>query len=144
MSAIEPSRLLRSALAVDAAASGMLAMIQILAPYAAARALGIPVEVLVAIGAVLVTYAALLIWLASSAAVAWTAMGLIVVGNAGWSLACIVVAIATPSGLTPLGVAYLLLQAIAVAVLAGAQALGLRRSTTVSSTHSTLAWKEPY
>jgi hypothetical protein len=51
---------------------------------------------------------------------------------------------ASPPALTALGVDYLLLQAFAVVAFAGAQALGLKRSAAVSSTHSTLAWKEPY
>src|SRR4030095_8369521 len=113
MSTIEPGRLLRSALAADAAASGTLAMIQILAPYAAARLLGIPVEVLVAIRDVLAADAALLIWLASSAAVARTAIGLIVVGNIGWSLMCVAIAMASPPALTALGGDYLLFEAFA-------------------------------
>ena len=94
MNYLSPSRLLRTTLAIDAAASGTLALIQLLAPYAVAQLTGLAVELLVATGVLLAAYAALLIRMASSAAVARTLVELVAVGNLGWALTCIVLATA--------------------------------------------------
>jgi hypothetical protein len=53
---------------------------------------------------------------------------IVIVGNSGWALGCVVLAAVHPQ-LTVLGVGYLLLQAVAVAAFAGLQAAGLARST---------------
>ena len=133
MNYLSPSRLLRTSLAIDAAASGTLALIQLLAPYAVAQLTGLAVELLVATGVLLAAYAALLIRMASSTAVARTLVELVAVGNLGWALTCIVLA-------TALG--YLLFQAGAVVAFASAQARGLTRSSPVSQATANLAWKD--
>jgi hypothetical protein len=142
MNYLNPSRLLRAALTIDAAASGTLAMIQVLAPHAAAQFTGLAVELIVVTGVILGGYAALLIRSASSAAIARTLVELIIVGNLGWALACIAAASVLRNDLTPLGVGYLLFQAGAVVAFACTQALGLIRSGPASPTSARLAWKD--
>ncbi len=80
--------------------------------------------------------------MASSAAVARTLIELVVAGNLGWGLACIVLATALGSGLSTIGVGYLLFQAGAVVAFGSAQALGLMRSSPVSQATANLAWKD--
>ena len=142
MNYLSPSPLLRATLTIDAAASGTLALIQLLAPYAIAQFTGLAVELLVSSGVLLAAYAAWLIRIASSAAVARTLAELVVVGNLGWALACIVLATALRSDLSALGVGYLLFQACAVVAFASGQALGLMRSSPVSRASANLAWKD--
>ena len=142
MNHLSPSRLLRASLTIDAAASGTLALIQLLGPYGVAHLTGLAVELLVTTGVLLVAYAAWLIRMASSAAVARTLVELAVVGNLAWALACIVLATALRNDLSTLGVGYLLFQAGAVVAFASAQARGLTRSSAVSQATANLAWKE--
>ena len=142
MNYLNPSQLLRATLTIDAAASGTLALIQILAPYAIAHLTGLAVELLVTTGVLLAAYAALLIRMASSATVARTLVELVAVGNLAWALACIVLATALRHDLSTLGVGYLLFQAGAVVAFASAQARGLTRSSPVSQATANLAWKD--
>jgi hypothetical protein len=142
MNCVTPSGLLRAALAIDAAASGTLALIQILAPHAGARGFGLPIELLVGTGAFLAAYAALLISIAYSSAVSRALVRLVIAGNLGWAFACIALAAVAPTGITAPGVGYLLSQAVAVVAFAFAQALGLRRSEPFAGSGTDLAWKE--
>jgi len=142
MNYLSPSQLLRATLTIDAAASGTLALIQLLGPYAVAHLTGLAVELLVTTGVLLAAYAAWLIRMASSAAVARTLVELVVVDNLARALACIVFATALRNALSALGIGYLLFQAGAAVACAGAQALGLTRSSPVSQQTANLAWKD--
>ena len=136
MNYLNPSRLLRAAMTIDAAASGTLAMIQVLAPHAAAQFTGLAVELIVVTGLILPRS------IRPVTTVPRTLVDLIIAGNLGWALACIAVASALRNDLTTLGVGYLLFQAGAVVAFACAQALGLIRSVPASSTTAKLAWKD--
>ncbi len=57
---------------------------------------------------------------------------LVILGNLAWAMACIALA-ALSSAITPLGIAYLGLQAVAVVVFAALQGAGLERSTRAAS-----------
>lgn len=142
MSYVSPSRLLRAALVIDAACSGALAAVQILAPYAMARWLGLPVEMLVGSSVVLAALAALMIWPAPGVAVARALVGLVVCANLGWCVGCAVLTAIAQAEATALGIGYLLLQAVASVAFAGAQALGLKRSAPAPRVSLHLAWKE--
>ena len=119
--------LLRTALRLDAAASGLLGVVAAAGGAAGllATPLGIPGPWLVGVGAFLVVYALGLVALATPATIppvgAWT----VVVGNAAWVLAG--VAVTVVGGLTVLGTIVVLAQAAAVALLAELQYTGLRR-----------------
>ncbi len=128
-----PSKLLRVAFAIDAAASGTLAIFQILAGAAAAPRLGLSEGLLLGTGLLLAAYAVLLLMLARSAGVPRALVYLIAVGNVGWAVACIALVGLLRADLTLLGVGYLLFQAVAVVSFAGAQALGLKQSRKAQS-----------
>jgi hypothetical protein len=132
---------LRKALAIDAAAAGMIAVLQLLAPHPIARLLGLPVELLVGSGAVLAGWAALLVWLATAGAVSRAALRLVVAGNLLWAIGCAALCAWAVTPPTALGAAYLLLQAAAALVFGIAQAVGLVRSAQPVGRAAGLAWK---
>ena len=120
------SPLLRLALIADAVASGALALLHVAAAAPLAAALALPQPLLAASGAFLLGWAALLARLARrrSPAPAWIAA--VIAGNVLWSAGCLAAPAAgllQPSGL---GMAYLMLQAVAVLVFAALQFVGSR------------------
>ncbi len=128
MKTIEPVRLLKLALYADAAASAALAGAQLMLPSMLAGYLSLPQLLVTETGIFLAGYALLLVYLASARQVWAAAVQVVVVGNVGWAIACMLLAatsIVTPSAL---GVAFLLLQAAAVLVFAWLQQAGLRAS----------------
>jgi hypothetical protein len=128
MTHVLPSRLLRAALLIDAAASGALGVLQVAATAMMVRLLGLAPEIVLGSGLFFLVYAAVLVVLARSATVPRALVMLVAAGNAGWALGCVAMAALYP-GLTSLGVGYLLLQAAAVLAFAVLQALGLARSS---------------
>lgn len=133
-----PSRLLRVAFGLDAAATGALAVFQIAAAQVAAPKFGLSEGLLLGTGLLLAVYAVLLFMLARSAAVPRSLVILVGVGNAGWAVACLALVGTPRAELTPPGIAYLLFQAIAAIGFAGVQAVGLRRSSQARSTRQRL------
>lgn len=135
-----PSTLLRAALVVDAAASGTIAFLQLMAPHVAARAFGLPVELLIGSSALLGAWSAALFWLASGATVARAVVVAVVLANLLWSGGCLALAALAPPR-TALGVAVLILQAAGVVGFAAAQAVGLRQSPPVPRAAAGLHWR---
>jgi hypothetical protein len=122
--------LLRLALKLDAVASGGLGVLVALTAPMLQDLLGFPAWLLAPLGLVLVPYAAG-VWLTGTRArvnrtAAWAVVGL----NALWVVDSLAVAAAGWLPLTPLGVAFVLAQAAAVAFFAGLQIAGLRRLRT--------------
>jgi len=126
MTTAATSPLLRIALVADAAASGALALLQLAAAGPLAAALALPQPLLAATGAFLLGWTALLARLATRPAPAPAWVGAVVAGNVLWSAGCIALPAAgllQPNGL---GMAYLMLQAVAVLVFAALQFVGSR------------------
>ncbi|RYF41747.1 MAG: hypothetical protein EOO25_08885 [Comamonadaceae bacterium] len=132
MSVFASPRFLRNVLIADAASGAATGLLHLLAGAALAQWLGLPVPLLVASGALLFGYVALAGYLASCDPVprplAWT----LVAANWAWVAACLVLLF---GGVVPeptlLGKAYLVVQALAVAVLAEVQWACLRRTPVV-------------
>jgi hypothetical protein len=125
--------MLKTALTVDALSGAGTASLQLLMPRLLADQLGLPMALLLETGLFLVGLAALLAFLASRERVAAPLIWAIVIGNVGWSAGCVLLAatgLVTP---TPLGIAFLLLQAAVVLALAAWEAAGLRASQPLSS-----------
>ena len=135
-----PSTLLRAALIIDAAASGTIAFLQLMAPHLAARAFGLSVELLLATSVVLGAWAGAMFWLASSTALARAVVVTLVAGNLLWSGACVALVMLAPPR-TALGVAMLIVQAAGTVAFAVAQAVGLRQSQPASGGGAGLLWK---
>lgn len=128
MQTMIPSRLLKATLLVDAAASGSLAVMQLGAADFLSRLLMLPRGLLVETGAFLVAYTLLLVVMSRSARIWAPLVMFVVIGNAAWAAGCAALlgsGVLQPSAM---GIAFVVLQAVAVLLFAGAEYLGLRRS----------------
>lgn len=120
-------RLLRLALRCDAAASGALGALALAAVPRLTVLLGPPAAVLLGVGAFLLGYAAALVVLAARPTMPRAAVWTVVIGNALWAAGSVVATVAGWHALTGLGAVVVLAQALAVAVFADLQWVGLRR-----------------
>lgn len=123
----ESAGLLRLVLKLDAVATGAVGLLSLAAGPALDGLLGIPLALLAPVGLFLIVYAAA-IWVVAtrprvSRPAAWTA----VVINLVYAVDAIVVVAAGWFPLTALGSAFVLFQAVAVALFAAAQFYALRR-----------------
>ncbi len=128
MRTIHPSPLLRTALLADAVVSGAVAIIQLAATDWLSGFLQLPRTLLFETGVFLVVYTALLLVLARSARVPSALIAVIVLGNVGWALGCaglLVVGGVSPSAM---GVAFVIVQAVAVLAFAALEYIGLASS----------------
>ena len=120
--------LLRRALLLDAAASGGLGLIAAIAAAALAEPFDLPSGLLRGAGVALVPFAALLAYLGSRERVSHPAARSVVAVNLLWVVGSLLMLIAGWVDPSALGVAFVLVQALAVALFAGLQELGLRRT----------------
>jgi hypothetical protein len=126
-----PSVFLRRALQADAVFSGTGAVIFSLAASELAPLFNLPEELVRETGLFLIAYAAFVGWLGTRQSFPRILAGIVVVGNAAWTLASIVLLFS--GAVTPnlLGEAAIASQAIATGTLAELQYIGLRRSSDV-------------
>jgi hypothetical protein len=124
----DPRGLLRLALRLDAGASGAVGLLALVAAPALDGLLGTPRALLGPVGLVLVAYATLLWIMAVPAGVSQSLVWAVIVGNGLWVVASAAVVAAGWLPLTGLGVAVVLAQAAAVALVAALQLVGLRRA----------------
>jgi hypothetical protein len=124
-----PSLFLRRALQADAIFSGAGALIFTLGAGELAPLFDLPEALLRETGLFLIVYAAFVGWLGTRQAFPRILAGILVIGNAAWTLASI--ALLFSSAVTPnlLGEAAIAAQAIVVGTLAELQFIGLRRSS---------------
>ena len=125
---IHPSSLLRRSLQADALVSGAMALLLVTGTGVLAPLLALPQPLLLETGLFLIAYAAFVGWLGSRITLQRPLVLLVIIGNALWTLASI--ALLFSSAVTPngLGLAFVVMQAIAVGVFAELQYMGLRRS----------------
>jgi len=89
---------------------------------------GLPLALLQWTGWFLLGYALLAAWMAARSPVPRRLIGLVVVGNLGWAVACVALLALGGLGLSAWGVAWVLAQALVVVVFAELQWTGLRRT----------------
>jgi len=128
MKTVFASRLLKLALWADAAVSGAVAVLQLAAADAMSDWLHLPRVLFVETGAFLVAYTLLLVVLARSRAVPSALIGLVVLGNVGWAVGCVALLVSGALSPAPIGVGYLLAQALIVLLFAVLQVRGLAHS----------------
>jgi hypothetical protein len=119
--------LLRRALQLDAAASGLLGIVLAAASGPVGRLFDLPASVLLGTGLVLVVWAAVVGWLGTRAEVPRRGAVAVIVLNLLWAIDSVVLLVTgwiEPNGL---GLAFVLAQAAAVLVFAELQYAGLRR-----------------
>lgn len=117
---------LRRVLLADAAASLAMGAICALGAGALAGPLGLPVPLLRGVGLLLLPWAALVAWLAYRPAMPRRAVWAVVVLNLIWVVDSVLLLVSGLVAPTALGTGFVLAQAVAVAALAAAQAVGLR------------------
>lgn len=131
MNPIPMSPLLRTLLAVDAAASAATALPMLAAAPQLSLWTGLPATGLAAAGAVMAAYVAVILWWRRHPAVRRGALWAYVAGNALWAVECGLIAFGGWLAPTPLGVGFLMVQAVAVLVFAELGWLALRRASRV-------------
>ena len=136
MSTLQPTGFLRRVLLADAFVCLAAAVLHLALTSALMSLLGLPAPLLVATGAFLVAYVALLVAMARGQTVWSWLFPLIVSGNVGWGLGCIALSVAGAAGLTPLGHVYLWANALAVFVFAALEWRGWRAVPAAGS-----AWR---
>lgn len=118
---------LRRVLVLDAATSGLMAIALLAGADALSPLLGLPKSLLIGTAAVLVPFAALVLWIATREALpragAWIVIGL----NALWVADSVLLLFTDWVAPAALGTAFVLAQAAAVAVLAELEFVGLKR-----------------
>jgi hypothetical protein len=125
MSAIESPVFLRRALLLDAAASGLTALLMIVGAGALASPLGLSSGLIRGAGLVLVPYVLFVAIVATRAAVSRRAVRAVIAANAAWTAASVLLlGYVSP---TMLGIAFVIGQALAVAALGVLQYVALRR-----------------
>ncbi len=125
---IPATPLLRFALGGDAVASAAAGLLmaggaRLLAPY-----LGLPQQLLLGAGLVLLPYAAWVAWLGSQRAPSSIAVRAVIAINILWVIDSVVLAASGWVQPTALGIAFIGAQAMAVAAFAALQAMALRRA----------------
>lgn len=115
----------RQAVLADAAASGAMAALFIAASGLVAELTGLPAGFLFWVGIAFVPWVAALVLIGRSGGAG--AVEAVIAGNALWVVASIAVLVLGVFDLNALGVAFVIAQAVAVAILAELQFLGVRR-----------------
>jgi len=120
---------LRNVLRVDALSCIACGALQVAFPAATARLLNLPEGLIAYTGEFLLVYAAVVAFVSTRNPLPRPFIWALVAGNAGWALACVL--LLAGGGLSPsaLGIAYVVMQALTVAVLAELQYFGLRRAS---------------
>lgn len=111
---------------VDAASCAATGALQVGFTDALARLTGLPAGLLVGTGLFMLAYAAAVAAMARAATPPRTLIGLVVAGNLSWAAACAALLASGLFPVTALGMAWVIMQAVAVALLAEAQWMGLR------------------
>jgi hypothetical protein len=128
MSSLSPSTLLRYALIGDAVASGATGLLLALGAGALTQLLGLPEPLMREAGLVLLPYAAAIAYLGTRATMSPGVVWAVIVGNAAWVAASLILLVGNIVAPTMLGYAFVIAQALVVLVFAEAQYFGLRRS----------------
>ena len=131
MSRTDASPFLRRALLLDAAISGATGVLLILDAGLLQRVLGLPSTLLHYAGLALIPFAALLVHLARRERLSSSSVRAVIAGNAAWVVASLAVLLAGWIEPNRLGTAFVVAQALAVAVLAEIEYAGLRRSAAI-------------
>jgi hypothetical protein len=129
---------LRRVLWLDAAFSAAGGLVMALGANAFGRVLGLPAPLLMAAGASLLPFTLGVAWLARRETPPRAGVWSVIAINVAWALECLLLPLAGWVEPNALGIAFLSLQALAVALLAELEFIGLRR-TRQAPTRAALA-----
>lgn len=122
-----PPIFLRRALMLDAIASGATSLLMIAGAGLLEGLLGLPAALLRGASLVLVPYVAFVIYAATRDSIARPSVWLIIVANVLWAAASVLLLVSGWVAPTALGYAFVIGQAVVVALLGELQYMGLRR-----------------
>ena len=122
------TRLLRIALLADAAATGATALLLVVFSGPFETLLGLPATLSRTLGFGLLPYAGLVAYLGTRAQIGRGAVWAVIVCNLFWVVDSALLLMGNWIDPTPLGVAFVIAQAVAVAGFADLQFVGLRRA----------------
>ena len=125
---IHPSVFLRRAIQADAIFSGVSALLLTFGAGELAPWLNLPEALLRETGLFLIAYAALVGWLGTRQSMPKALVGIVIAGNAAWTLTSIGLLFSGAVAPNLLGEAFVAIQAGVVGALAELQYIGLRRS----------------
>lgn len=120
---------LRRVLTIDAVASGAMGLLLLAAATPLAGPLGLPVELLLGAGIILVPYGIAVLWLARRPSLPRLGVWAVIAINVLWVLESVAVLLVGWTHPTVLGHAFVLMQAAFVALMAELEFIGLRRRT---------------
>ena len=120
---------LRNVLRVDALSCIACGVLQVAFPAAMARLLNLPEGLVAYTGEFLLVYAAVVAFVSTRNSFPRGVIWVLVAGNVSWALACELLLVSGRVSPSMPGVAYVVMQALTVAVLAELQYFGLRRTT---------------
>lgn len=118
---------LRRVLAFDALSGAAIGVLQLGLTGLLSALLGLPAALLQGSGLAIFGFVALAAWLAMRSVPPRAALTALVLGNFAWVAGCIALAFGAAGEITPMGMAYVLVQALVVLVLAELQWMALRR-----------------
>lgn len=130
---------LRRALLLDAAVSGTMGVLLLVAAGPAAPTLGLPASLLRWVGVILLPFAARLAWIATRPSASRGDVRVIIGANVLWVVASVLLLLSGSLSPTLLGELFVLLQAAVVAGFAYAEYAGLRRAGAPPSMTTTAA-----
>jgi hypothetical protein len=133
MNRIDVSALLRFGLRLDAAASAATGLLLAALPGRLSALFGLPADLLLGAGLFCVGYAALIAFMSTRRRLPAAGVWAVVIGNLGWAAGCVELALAAGQKTTPIGIGFLVVQAVAVVLFAEIQFLGLRRSPVAAA-----------
>lgn len=127
MKTVHPSGMLKAALLCDAVVSAGVALAHLLLNRFLAERLGLDSRLLLYTGLFLLGYANLLLVLAYTDRVWVSLLRIIIVGNAGWAMGCLLLALVP--GRVPLAAAFLGMHALGTLAFAAWEYAGLHASS---------------
>lgn len=124
---IERPKFLRNILFFDGATCAAMGAALMAGARPLTGLIGLPASLLLSAGAILIAFAALLLWAGRQHPVPVFAATAIVLGNVAWGVASLLLVTEGPFALTAIGAAIVIAQALAVILLAAVEFLGFRR-----------------
>jgi uncharacterized membrane protein YdcZ (DUF606 family) len=119
---------LRNVLRADALSCVACGVLQVVFTGQMAQLLGLPEALLAYTGEFLLVYAAVVAFVSMRDPLPRPLVWVLLAGNLGWAIACALLLVSSLVAPSMLGTAYVVAQALTVAVLAELQFFGLRRS----------------
>lgn len=119
---------LRRVLWLDAVTGAATGLLQLLLADAMAAWLGLPEQLMIGSGWLILAYVAGITWIATRAIIPRAPVWALIAGNLLWLLACVALLTGSLVAPTLLGQAFIAVQAVTVGLLAELEWLGVRRA----------------